>query len=601
MRDRMTQWGWLVGLTVLMAACAGERELATEHIRLTLNGAPPAAVEGPSDGPAEGTDTTALPGDPGEGVESGSERGGSPPVVELPNGDTLHIRDVVVDFYRAREYEPAWTDHSELSRDGAQLLAALGSVDYDGLDPHRYGFRTAQEMASVLAEGEAGDRRLEYLGNLDMLLTESFVRATLDVERGLLDPHAAGLEWLIERSEPTDSAVVERLSAGDDPHGILASARPSAPYYHRLAAGLKRLRTVALGGGWPAVPAGETLRPGDRDRRVALLRARLLAGEDQEEARLAASGQSDGEYFDDDLEAAVRRFQLRHTLHEDGAFGPSTLAALNVPVEDRIETVRLNLDRWRWLPDELGAEYLLVNVAGFELELVASDSVIESMSVVVGRTANRTPLFRDTLEYVVVNPYWNVPISIVREDIVPEFRRDPGYLDRNRFEVLSGQRAVRSSSVTPADLESGRYMVRQLPGPENALGNVKFLFPNDMNIYLHDTPAGHLFTQEARAFSAGCIRLERPDDLARTLLDRLTDHDGSYYDELRRRDGEQWITVDRQIPIYILYFTAWSNGDGSLRFHPDIYERDQALAAEREAKLPPAQVTRSSSPTRTAE
>jgi L,D-transpeptidase YcbB len=600
MRDRIGQLNGLVVAALALAACGGERELATEHIRLTLNGAPPAAVDGPANAGSTAADTAESAEGRPEGAEA-ADRSGKAPVVELPNGDTLHVRDVVVDFYRSRGYEPAWTDHANLSREGTQLLAALGSVDYDGLDSHRYGFRTAQEMAGVLSEGEAGDRKLEYLGNLDMLLTENFVRAAMDVERGLLDPHAAGLEWRIERSEPSDSAVVARLGAGEDPHSVLASARPSAPSYHRLAEGLKRLRAVERSGGWPSVQEGETLRPGDRDPRVAQLRARFLAGEDREEARLAATGEAAADLFDDDLAEAVRHFQFRHTLHEDGAFGPSTLAAVNVPVEDRIETVRLNLDRWRWLPEELGEEYLLVNVAGFELELVADDSVIESMSVVVGRTANRTPLFRDTMQYVVVNPYWNVPVSIAREEIVPAFRRDPGYLDRNGYEVVSGQRVISSASVTPDDIDSGRYMVRQRPGPNNALGNVKFLFPNDMNIYLHDTPAGHLFSQETRAFSYGCIRLERPDDMARTLLDRYTDGDGSQYDQLRQRDGEQWVTLERQIPIYILYFTAWSNGAGSLRFHPDIYERDQALEAERAAKLPPTRVMRSTARLPTAE
>jgi L,D-transpeptidase YcbB len=245
---------------------------------------------------------------------------------------------------------------------------------------------------------------------------------------------------------------------------------------------------------------------------------------------------------------------------------------------------------------DLGEEFLLVNVAGFELELVARDSVVESMSVVVGRTANRTPLFRDTLQYVVVNPYWNVPMSIAREEIIPAVRARPG---------LPGAQRVRGALQRPegglvldhgAELDSGRYQIRQRPGPRNALGAVKFMFPNDMNIYLHDTPAGHLFSQETRAFSYGCIRVERPADLARTLLERYTDHDGADYDRLRSESGEQWVTLDRPIPIYILYFTAWAKEDGTLRFHPDIYERDAALADERQAKLPPPRLNGNTGP-----
>lgn len=558
-------------VAVILASCRGDRELATEHIRATLDGAPPAA------------ETTAD-------EDAREPESSEPAVVSLSNGDTLHIRDAVADFYRARAYEPAWTDHKELTDAGMALLDAIGALEEDGLEPARYQYGTARQMAGVLSDGEAGDRKLEYLGDLDLLLAESFVRAAMDLGTGALDPERVGLEWQFERAEVSDSVVVARLAAGEAPAAVLASLRPQAPYYHRLARALSDLREVEASGGWPGVSDGETLESGDRDGRVAELRARLRAGEDAEERRLAGSGREDPTLFDDDLERALGRFQARHTLHEDGAFGPSSRAALNVPVGERIETVRLNLDRWRWLSGELGEEFLLVNVAGFELELVARDTVVESMSVVVGRTANRTPLFRDSLQYVVVNPYWNVPINIAREDIIPALRRDPGYLGRNGYEVLYDGNVIHGY-VSPEALETGRYLIRQLPGPQNALGNVKFMFPNDMNIYLHDTPAGHLFSQESRAFSFGCIRVERPDDLARTLLARYTSGDGSEYDRLRGEHEEQWVTLERKIPIYILYFTAWAREDGTLRFHPDIYERDRALEAERARYLPPRGTT----------
>lgn len=598
MIDRLRQGTWLAVAIGVAAAC-GDPQLATEHIRVTLGGAAPAAVEAPgsmaADDAEEGGDGSTASSE-GSDETNGSDAPFTAPVVALPNGDTVHIRETVVAYYRGRGHEPAWTGYDELEEEGSKVLAAIEDVSRDGLDPDAYHYGTARQMAHVLSEGEAGDRKLEYLGDLDLVLTEGFVRAARDLERGLLDPTTAGLEWLIERPEPDEAAVLERLAAGDDPRTILASLRPRAPYYHRLSQGLATLRELEARGGWPAVPEGETVRVGERDERVARLRARLLAGEDEEERRLASMGRADASLFDENLHQALQRFQLRHTLHEDGALGPNTLAALNVPVEERIETIRLNLDRWRWLPSELGDEFLLVNVAGFELELVARDSVVESMSVVVGRTANRTPLFRDTLQYVVVNPYWNVPMSIARQEIIPAVARDPSYLGRNGYEVLYNGGKVDSYWITARELDSGRYQIRQRPGPRNALGAVKFMFPNDMNIYLHDTPADHLFSQETRAFSYGCIRVERPADLARTLLERYTDRDGSDYDRLRSESGEQWVTLDRKIPIYILYFTSWAKEDGTLRFHPDIYERDEALADERQEKLPPSRFNGSTRP-----
>jgi L,D-transpeptidase YcbB len=593
MFERMRGAGWLVVGVAVIAACAEpERELATEHIRQTLGGAAPAAMDSPA--PADTADGAEVELTASADAEAAEDA--SPPAVTLSSGDTLQIRDAVVSLYAHRGYEPLWTDHKGLTEDGVRALSALSSVSFDGLDPNRYGFHEAQALAVTLREGEPGERLLEILGDLDLILTENLVRAANDVETGLVDPKAAGLEWRFEGAVANDSAVVARIRTGDDPRSVIGSARPRAPYYNRLAAGLQRLEAVEANGGWPTVPEGETLRPGDRDPRVAAIRARLLAGEDPQERSLAAKGEADRTLFDEDLAAAIRHFQTRHTLHEDGAFGPATRAAMNVPAADRIQTVRLNLDRWRRLPQTLGREYLLVNVAGFELELVAGDTIVESMSVVVGRTANRTPLFRDSMQYVVVNPYWNVPMSIARAEIIPGVRRDPHYLQRNNYEVLSGNQRVNASMLSPSALESGRYMIRQRPGPRNALGNVKFLFPNDMNIYLHDTPAGHLFGQESRAFSYGCIRVERPDDLARTLLERYTSRDGSDYDQLRQRDGEQWVTMDQKLPIYILYFTAWAQPDGTLRFHPDIYERDAALAGELDSKLGAVAATRSTAP-----
>lgn len=557
----------LATAAIISAACGGDRELATDHIRSVLT----TATAG------MGADSASTDTDPA-----------ARPVLDLPNGDTLSIRPSVVEVYKARGYEPAWTDHDEVLPQGVSMMEALAAANSEGLDRERYHFGTAREMAARLQNGEVEDRKLEYLGNLDLLLTESFVRFAQDLTVGTIDPAETALQWEIERGELDEVAILQRVLNGEDPKDVLGATRPQAPYYTRLIAALRQLREVADAGGWQAVPEGETLEPGDEDPRVAALRARLMAGDDAEETRLAAQGRERMNLFDDALAEAVQRFQTRHNLHEDGALGPNTLAALNVPVEDRIEKVRLNLDRWRWLPHDLGHRFVLVNIAGYELEIVYDGQAIESMNVVVGQTANRTPVFQDTLEYVVVNPYWNVPASIVEEEIIPAVSRDPGYLARNNYEVLYNDNPV-GTSVSPSALRDGQYRVRQKPGAGNALGNVKFLFPNEHAIYLHDTPADHLFTQQTRAFSHGCIRVERPDDLARLFLDRLSDRDPSEYDSLRQETGEQWIQLDEKVPVYILYFTAWVNEDGTIRFHEDIYDRDRTLEGEQREKLAPIQ------------
>jgi murein L,D-transpeptidase YcbB/YkuD len=553
----------------------GENEVATSHIRSVITGAVP------------GDSTAADSADSAEGG-SGGEVGDAPsPVVTLPNGDTLTIRPSVVAFYRDRGYEPAWTDDDEILPRGQSMLEAIGAANTEGLDRERYHFSTAREMAGLLEEDEVEDRELEYLGNLDILLTENFARLAQDLAAGTLDPEKAGLSWRIERGEAPESNLIDAVMNGEDPKAVLGGVRPSVPYYDRMVLALQRLRDVEANGGWPTVPAGESLEEGAQGPRVSALRARLSAGDDPEETRLAQAGSGQADRFDPELRQALEHFQTRHNLQEDGALGPASLEALNVAVEDRIDAIRLNLDRWRWLPRELGEKFILVNVAGFELEVVDGDRAVESMNVVVGKTANRTPIFQDTLEYMVVNPYWNVPESIAEEEVVPAALEDPTYLVRNDYELVYDGQAVPAASVSPSALESGGYRIRQKPGAGNALGHVKFLFPNANNIYLHDTPADHLFSQRTRAFSHGCIRVERPDDLARTLLAALTDRDPSDYETLRQAEGEQWIPFDQKIPVYILYFTAWVNEDGTIRFHEDIYDRDRTLEPERQEKLAP--------------
>jgi murein L,D-transpeptidase YcbB/YkuD len=275
--------------------------------------------------------------------------------------------------------------------------------------------------------------------------------------------------------------------------------------------------------------------------------------------------------FDAKLAQAVRHFQDRHGLAEDGAAGTETLAALNVPAEDRLRSVWLNLDRWRWLPRELGAHYVIVNVAGFEMAVMKNDTPALAMKVVVGKTGNQTPIFRDTLEHVVVNPYWNVPPKIYRNEVLPAIQRDPGYLARNDMEF------VRSGSSTG---------VRQRPGPRNALGEVKFLFPNDHDVYLHDTPADDLFGRQTRAFSHGCIRLEKARELAYYLFENAAGRTRAEYDRMVG-GRERWVRLKQKLPVYVVYFTAWPDQDGSVHFYQDIYRRDERMEELTAAGLTP--------------
>jgi len=494
---------------------------------------------------------------------------GENPVLSLASGDTIHFGDELKAFYAARDYQAAWVDdHGFLPR-GQALVEALNQAGAEGLDLADY----RQDLIPDLIERAKTDDAQglpvgDLLGNLDLAMTESYLRYTSDVLRGTIDPGAEGLDWKVAREDATDAAFLNRLLEDEDFDAALADLRPQLPFYDRLREGLARYQEVAAAGGWPTVDEGPGLSEGDRGPRVIQIRRRLAAERDPVEAPLV-EGASDPAVFDARLAQAVQHFQDRHGLGEDGAAGAETVDAMNIPVEERLQAIRLNLDRWRWLPREFGEHYIMVNVAGFELAVMKHDQPQLTMNVVVGKTGNETPIFKDTLEHVVVNPYWNVPPKIAREEVLPAIQRDPGYLARNNYEMVT---------------RNGQTTVRQRPGRGNALGEVKFLFPNGYDVYLHDTPADHLFSRTSRAFSHGCIRLEKPRELAHYLFENAAGLDAAAYDRMVG-GGERWVNLKEKLPVYILYFTAWGDEHGSVRFYRDIYKRDERVEKVAAAKL----------------
>jgi murein L,D-transpeptidase YcbB/YkuD len=336
-----------------------------------------------------------------------------------------------------------------------------------------------------------------------------------------------------------------------------------------MRAKLAAFRELESRGEWTAIEPDTTLREGMKAEAVSQLRQRLVNGVDTEEAALARVGAATPTLFDRDLVRAVQRFQDRHALEPDGVIGASTARELNHSAAEWIGELQLNLDRWRWLPRDLGDRYVLVNIAGFELEVVDNGQVIEAMDVVVGAEATATPIFADSIRHVVVNPYWNVPDGIMERTIEPAIARNPNYLRDNDMEVVDGQ-------------------VRQRPGPKNALGKYKFIFPNEFDVYLHDTPDGHLFEETDRAFSSGCVRIERPRDFARMLLELQSSENPDTLDALVEAGEEKWIALERPLPIFLLYFTAWVREDGTTRFHHDVYGHDEAIEEETDEIGPPS-------------
>ncbi|HTN97318.1 MAG TPA: L,D-transpeptidase family protein, partial [Nordella sp.] len=413
------------------------------------------------------------------------------------------------------------------------------------------------------------------LAELEFLLTRAFIDFGRDINRGIVAPQTAGKENAISSKELGALTLIDGAERADSIADYVKSLEPQTPEYQRLKSALASYREIETMGGFPVIGKGAALKPGMSDKRILAIRKYLLLTGD-----LPATANKETEFYDVDLVAAVKWFQYRHGLTEDGIMAETTFEAMNVPVADRIQQLELNMERRRWMDDDLGKFYILVNIADQELKVVKDGKTVHTARVVVGKPFARTPVFSEKMKYIVINPYWNVPPNIANNEYLPKLRRNPGVLKRERIRVFAGNgdsgREVDPYSVNWSSFNRMPYSLRQDSGPKNALGRVKFMFPNRFNVYLHDTPAKSLFDRDLRVFSHGCIRVQDPLDLAAILL---ADQGWSRarIDEQVAQGGQRIVNLKTQIPVHITYMTAWANKDGSIHFRRDVYKRDEQL------------------------
>lgn len=484
--------------------------------------------------------------------------------------ESLLARQTLHRLYAENNFSPLW-----LSADGPSPTAER-MLEWLATEPARHGLRPDDYHIEILNAVDDIERA-GALVDFELALSDAFLLLASHLLAGRINPETLDAEWRANRRHRDLLPVIREAAASDDPGAVLSDLLPDDAAYYELVRALAALRELESRGGWTAVPDGPTLRRGDQDARVA-----EVAG------RLRASGDYEGpatKFFDAPLVEAVSRFQIRHGLEADGVVGRATLAALNVPLAGRIEQLIVNLERWRWLPEQLGERHVLVNIAGFSLDVVEDGQSVLAMRVVVGRPYRRTPVFSGQISYLVLNPYWEVPRSIAIKDKLPLIREDPGYLDRNGYALLDGwgaeERLLDAESIDWQNVTAAsfQYRLRQAPGPLNALGQVKFMFPNEFSVYLHDTPGRELFARESRTFSSGCIRLERPLELAEWLLRNSPDWSREAIDRAIASGSERVVMLREKVPVHLLYWTAWINDEDELHFRNDIYGRDTLVLA----------------------
>lgn len=463
-------------------------------------------------------------------------------------------------FYVRRDMRPAWTNGRGLNGRGRDALVVLESARSLGLDPARYDVEEARQLHERLDDAGSPQEIARLLATLDVHLTTGLRRYVGDVRDGSFVKHGPS-------EDDTASPLVTLLdSLANERHmdRRVAALEPSNSQYVNLRKALAHYTRIAEQGGWPRVESTDSVTT------ARTLEERLIAEGDPREVELL--GQNNGH------EAALRHFQARHGIDTTGTLDSTTLAQLNTPAAKRVESLSLNLDRLRALPRDSAGLRIVVNVPAYRMVMLENDAPILSMPVIVGKPEHQTPVILDTVRYIVANPYWNVPQSIFEEEILPAVRANPGYLESKNMEVVArdGDGVIDSGSIDwdNVDAESVPWMIRQRPGPWNALGKVKFLFPNRQAVYLHDTPEDHLFERTVRALSHGCVRLERPLELARIVVERRTELSWSDFEALLERSSEKHVPLTEGIPVAIVYQTAWIGTEGEAMFLRDVYGRD---------------------------
>ena len=489
--------------------------------------------------------------------------------VKLGNASIASTK-VLPEIYERQNFQLIWTDADAI----LQLLGAVKSIEDDGLSPQDYHFKELLFYHNAILSIGNNDPWLS--SDFDILLTDSFIRLAYHLYFGKVDPAALHPGWNLSRqidSRNPAQIILETILAGTI-KSTIDSLKPKYPVYRRLKAALALYRNIQSDGGWKPISKGDVLAMGDRDPRVVQLRQRLALTDD------VPAANDDPEFFDETLEKAVKRFQTREELDPDGVVDRPTLAELNYPVEGRIDQIRANLERMRWFLHNLPEKFVVVDIAGFFIKFYERKQMIWQARAQVGEPYTETPCFKAEIRYMVVNPSWTVPPGIAKRVFLPMLRENPDNLDQTNLKIIDSK----GRFVNPDNINWQRYAKRafpyrfyQQPGPDNPLGRIKFICPNPFYIYLHDTPETENFSESWRAFSAGCIRVEKPLEFALQLLGENSQWNPEKLKEIVGSGKTRTIFLPHRIPVMFLYVTVLAEQNGMIYFRDDLYGRDEDI------------------------
>ena len=449
-----------------------------------------------------------------------------------------------------------------------EFIVEIGKAKSEGLNPDDYHYKELIRLKQIK------NQTYENIAEHDILLTDAFLLYASHILSGKVDPVTIDADWHVARREGNPVDIFNATISSNNYTLALQELIPNSNMYQKLKAALANYQEIQQNGGWKEIPSGRNIKVGMEDTRIPLIKERLIRTND-------LSIKIDSSLlYDERLQEAIIKFQKRHGFPGDCIIDEPTIIAMNVPVEERIKQIKVNLERWRWLPQEFSNYYILVNIANFELDVIKNGKTEREYKVIVGKPFRKTPVFSDKISYIVLNPTWTVPPTILKNDIIPAVQKDINYLSKKNIKVLdhSGNE-IAISAIDWQTIKSNGfpYKLVQDPGPDNALGAVKLMFPNKYNVYLHDTPSRELFSKSDRAFSSGCIRVENPIDLTVYLLNENNKWDKEKILKIIETRKTQTVMLPEKLNIHIMYWTAWADENNTTHFRNDVYDRDSKI------------------------
>ncbi len=521
-------------------------------------------------------ETAPQTGEPGPRVASDPLLAKIRQLLQSPDGLEFLVRQrlqPLADYYNSPTGNLLWQDDALASA----FVARLRASERDGLQPRE---NLIDQLVGVLRTNRFAltrEGQIDQQARAELYWSSAFLKYAGLIKKGRLLPTKVDTELYWQPKTIDMAAALQLVGTLGDVDAFFDAWEPQVPLYQSLKSALARHLAIREGGGWPKVDVIDVLKPGESHAIVPQLRRRLAITD----GAAATPEPGKEQIYDDDLVEAVKRFQARHGMETDGIVGKKTFFQLNIPIDARIRQIVLSMERVRWMPEDLGNDYILVNIAGYEVRRITGGETREVMRVVVGKPYHQTPVFSKKMTYVEINPYWNVPRSIAVNEELAKLQSNPGALAAKGFEAVLNDNAVPVTTVDWRRYSKSNfpYRLRQRPGPSNALGQVKFMFPNRFNVYMHDTPAKSLFGRSERAFSHGCIRLARPIDMAEQVLAQVEGWDRQRIEQVLASGERTVVTLQKPIDVHITYSTAWRDRDGRVQFRPDIYRRDAKLYA----------------------